>query len=146
MPRSAAVVGLGLAFAGCHDATDHEKERVIGRIDPVHTTVPVIVAPVEATVNAPFMVIVHTVGSSDCTKPDRDEVSEQSDLVRIVPYDIVPIAGHSDVCQDDYTFHEHRIRLTREREGPVRLRVVGLTAASRVDRLDSVEVGLPVRP
>jgi hypothetical protein len=39
---------LGLALAGCNDATDPEIQRVIGRIDPRHTVVPVIVAPDEA--------------------------------------------------------------------------------------------------
>ena len=146
MSRHRAVVGLGLALTGCHDATDHEKQRVIGRIDPLHTAVPVIAAPAEARAGAPFTIVVHTVGSSDCTQPDRDEVTEQGDLIRIVPYDIVPVAGHADVCQDDYAFHEHRLRLTRRQVGPLRVRVVGFTAASRTDRLDSVEVGVEVRP
>ena len=137
MSRHRAVVGLGLALTGCHDATDHEKQRVIGRIDPLHTAVPVIAAPAEARAGAPFTIVVHTVGSSDCTQPDRDEVTEQGDLIRIVPYDIVPVAGHA---------HEHRLRLTRRQVGPLRVRVVGFTAASRTDRLDSVEVGVEVRP
>jgi hypothetical protein len=45
---------LGLALAGCNDATDPEIQRVIGRIDPRHTVVPVIVAPDEARANVPF--------------------------------------------------------------------------------------------
>jgi hypothetical protein len=146
MSRLAASAGLVVVLAGCHDATDHEKQLVIGRIDPLHTVVPVIVAPAEVRVNAAFTVVVHTVGSSDCTKPDRNEVSEEGDVVRIVPYDIVPIAGHADVCRDDLAFHDHRIRLTLGRAGTTRLRVVGLTAASRTDRLDSVEVAVAVSP
>lgn len=71
---------------------------------------------------------------------------EDGDVVRIVPYDIVPIPGHSDVCQSDYAFHEHRIRLARRQPGPAWLRVVDLSAASRANRLDSAEVAVSVQP
>lgn len=146
MSRRLAALGLGLALAACHDATDHEKQRVIGRIDPVHTSVPVIVAPAEAEAHEAFTVLVNTVGSSDCTKPDGGEVVEQGDVVRIVPYDIVPIPGHTDVCQDDNAFHEHRLQVVRDQAGVATLRVVGISAASRTDRLDSVEVAVTVNP
>ena len=29
------------------------------------------------------------------------------DLVGLVPYDIIPIPGHSDVCRNDWTAHAH---------------------------------------
>jgi hypothetical protein len=97
-------------------------------------------------VNQAFTVVVHTVGSSDCTTPSRNEVRETDDLLRIVPYDIIPIPGHTDVCRDDYAFHEHRLRITRSVAGATRIRVVGMTAAAREERLDSVETLLMVRP
>ena len=138
--RPALAVILALASADCNDATDPEIQRVIGRIDPNHTVVPVIVAPEEARVNVPFTVIVHTVGTSDCTKPDGDDLLIQPDLARIVPYDVVPIPGHSTVCRNDYAFQEHRLSVTLRSSGAARVRVVGLSAATREDVPDSAEV------
>lgn len=145
MLRPSAALSLFLTLAGCHDATDHEQQRVIGRIDPLHTVTPVIVAPEEVRVNASFIIVVHTVGSSDCTKPDGADVTQNGEVVRIVPFDIIPIPGHTDVCRSDYAFHEHRLRLTRQQAGAARLRVVGVSAASRTERLDSVELAVTVR-
>ena len=42
-PALAALLALGLS--GCHDATDPEIQRVIGRIDPGNSQKAVIVAP-----------------------------------------------------------------------------------------------------
>jgi hypothetical protein len=143
--RPVLAASLGFALAGCNDATDPEIQRVIGRIDPRHTVVPVIVAPDEARANVPFTVIVHTVGPSDCTKPDGDDLVVQGDLARIVPYDVVPIPGHSTVCRNDYAFHEHRLSVTLSRAGTARVRVVGLSAATRESVLDSAEVTIRIR-
>jgi hypothetical protein len=140
MSRPVLAASLGLALAGCNDATDPEIQRVIGRIDRHHTVVPVIVAPDEARANVPFTVIVHTVGTSDCTKPDGDDLVVQGDLARIVPYDVVPIPGHSTVCRNDYAFQEHRLWITLPRAGAARVRVVGLSAATRQNVPDSAEV------
>lgn len=136
---------LGLALAGCNDATDPEIQRVIGRIDLHHTVVPVIVAPDEARANVPFTVIVHTVGTSDCTKPDGEDQVVLGDLARIVPYDVVPIPGHSDVCRNDYAFQEHRVSVTLPRAEAARVRVVGLSAATRGNLLDSAEATVRIR-
>jgi hypothetical protein len=106
---------LGLALAGCNDATDPEIQRVIGRIDRHHTVVPVIVAP-------------------------DDDLVIQGDLARIVPYDVVPIPGHSTVCRNDYAFQEHRLSVTLPRAGAARVRVVGLSACTRQNVPDSAEV------
>ncbi len=65
---------------------------------------------------------------------------------RIVPYDIIPIPGHTDVCQDDYVARPHLFGLTLQRPGPARLRVVGRRAARAESVLDSLEVGLTVTP
>jgi len=48
--RPVLAASLGLALAGCNDATDPEIQRVIGRIDPHHTVVPVIVASTRQSV------------------------------------------------------------------------------------------------
>lgn len=42
--------------------------------------------------------------------------------------------------------HEHRLRVVRDQGGTATLRVVGISAASRTDRLDSVEVVIAVSP
>jgi hypothetical protein len=149
MRISLRALAVGSTLAGvtaCHDATDHDQQTVVGTIDPLHTVVPVIVAPEDVQVNQAFIVVVHTVGSSDCTTPSRNDIRESGDVVRIVPYDIIPMPGHTDVCRDDYAFHEHRLRITRATAGATRIRVVGMSAASREERLDSVETLVMVRP
>jgi hypothetical protein len=143
--RPVLAISLGLALAGCNDATDPEIQRVIGTIDPSHTVVPVIVAPDEARAHVPFTVIVHTVGTSDCTKPDGNDLVVLGDVARIVPYDVVPIPGHSTVCRNDYAFQEHRLSVTLPRTGAARVRVVGLSASTRQSVLDSVEVTVRIR-
>lgn len=146
MPRPLSVLaGLALVLGACNDPTDPAKQRVIGQIDPSHTAVPVIVAPREVEAQAPFRVVVHTFGSYGCSTPDGQDVSEDGALVRIVPYDIVPRPGHTDVCPAERTVHEHRVGVVIRNRGEARLRVVGTSAASRGDRLDSVEVEVVVR-
>jgi hypothetical protein len=107
--------------------------------------VPVIVAPEAAQANVPFTVVVHTVGTSDCIKPDGDDLVILGDLARIVPYDVVPIPGHTTVCRNHYVFQEHRLSVTLPRAGAARVRVVGLSAATRGSVLDSAEVTVRIR-
>jgi hypothetical protein len=146
MPRpQSALAGLALALGACNDPTDPGKQRVIGQIDPSHTAVPVIVAPREVEAQAPFSVVVNTFGSYGCSTPDGQDVSEDGDLVRIVPYDIVPRPGHTEVCPAERKVHEHHVSVVFRNRGEARLRVVGTSAASREDRLDSVEVDVLVR-
>lgn len=126
-----AILLLVVCLGACHDATDHEKQRVVGRIDPSNTVTPVIV-------------VVHTLGSPGCTTPDGQEVEEDGELVRIVPYDIIPMPGHSDVCPGDYAFYEHRIRVVPRGERLL-IRAVGLSIGTRESRLDSAQVEVAVR-
>ncbi|HEX6107151.1 MAG TPA: hypothetical protein VFZ26_16310 [Gemmatimonadales bacterium] len=135
-----------VALLACHDASDPDKQRVVGLIDPGRSTPPVLVAPAEVAVHERFIVTVHTVGSSDCTQPDGASVVVEGDLVRIVPYDIVPMPGHTDVCREDYAPHAHPLPLTLSRAGTARLRVVGRRPAGRDGVPDSVEVGVTVLP
>jgi uncharacterized protein YfaA (DUF2138 family) len=135
-----------LVVAGCRDATDPEKQRVVGLVDLGATSPTAVVAPAEVAANQRFAITVHTWGSSDCTKPDGGDLRVESDLVRIVPYDIIPIPGHTDVCQHDYVAHPHLFALTLSRAGAVRLRVVGRRASRAESVLDSLEVGLTVIP
>jgi hypothetical protein len=146
MPRPLSVLaGLALALGACNDPTDLGKQRVIGQIDPSHTAVPVIVAPGEVEAQAPFSVVVNTLGSYGCSTPDGQDVSQGGDLVRIVPYDIVPRPGHTEVCPAERKVHEHHLSVVFRNRGAARLRVVGTSAASRADRLDSVEVEVAVK-
>lgn len=137
--------GLAVVLGACNDPTDLGKQRVIGQIDPSHSAVPVIVAPREVEAQAPFGVVVNTFGSYGCSTPDGQDVSEDGDLVRIVPYDIVPRPGHTEVCPAERQVHEHRVSVVFRNRGEARLRVVGTSAASRADRLDSVEVAVAVQ-
>jgi hypothetical protein len=137
----AAVIALG----GCHDATDPEIQRMIGRIDISHTYQPVLVAPAEVRAGEEFPLSVYTAGPSVCTRPDGETVEVQGSLVRIVPYDVVPIPGHSDVCPHDIAFHEHRLRLSLPVAGAATLRVVGLRASATLGPLDSVDTDIMVR-
>jgi len=133
-------------IVACHDASDPEKQRVIGLIEPSRTTLPVIVAPAEVAVDERFIITVHTVGSSDCTTPDGGDVEVRTDLIRVIPYDIVPIPGHTDVCREDYAPHRHQFPLTPSRAGATRIRVVGRRPSTNESALDSVETALLVVP
>jgi hypothetical protein len=84
-------------LAACHDAGHPAKQRVIGLIEPSRTTLPVILTPTEVRAGERFVVTVNTVGSSDCTTADGGDAKIAPDLIRLVPYDIVPLPGHVDV-------------------------------------------------
>lgn len=136
-----------LLLAACHDPTDPDKERVVGVINPLGGSPPVIVAPSEVPRNERFVVTVHTRGSSDCTTPDGGSVVMMAaDLVRIVPYDIVPAPGHTDVCLDDYAPQPHPFPLTLTRAGATRIRVVGRRDSRATSVLDSAEAVVTVLP
>lgn len=105
-----------------------------------------IVAPAEVTAGEEFVVTVNTVGSSDCTTPDGGDVRVADDLIRLVPYDIIPIPGHNDVCREDYAPQRHHFPLTMTRPGPARIRVVGRRPSTNESALDSVEIPLAVTP
>ena len=141
-----AAAAVLLLLAGCHDATDPEKQRVVGIVDLLGTAPPAVVAPTVVAAGERFTVTVHTWGNSDCTKPDGGDLRVEGDLVRIVPYDIIPIPGHTDVCQDDYVARPHPFGLTLTRPGLARLRVVGRRASRAESVLDSLEVGVTVTP
>ncbi|HYC32738.1 MAG TPA: hypothetical protein VEB59_10660 [Gemmatimonadales bacterium] len=145
-----AILGVVLPglvlLAGCHDPTDHEKQRVIGVLDLVGANPPAIVAPPEVAAGRRFTVTVYTWGNSDCTLADGGSMTVSGELVRLVPYDIIPIPGHSDVCRDDWTAHAHPFGITLTLPGTARLRVVGRRAARAEDSLDSLEVTVAVTP
>lgn len=144
LPRGMALLAVGLV--ACQDPSDPDKMRVVGLIDPARTSPPVIDAPEEAARNQRFLVTVYTVGSSDCTHPDGEDVAVVGDLVRIVPYDIVPRPGHTDVCRDDNAARPHPLALVLPRAGTVTLRVVGRRPAGPESLPDSVERVLRVLP
>jgi hypothetical protein len=84
VPRPVLAGGLALSTS-CHDATDVEQQRLIGRIDASNTQVPVIVAPAAVQANAPFTVIVHTTGTSGCTRPDGEALEVRSGMPESYP-------------------------------------------------------------
>jgi hypothetical protein len=136
-----------LLLAACHDPTDPAKERVVGVIDAVGGSPPAIVAPAEVPRNERFVVTVYTRGSSGCTQPDGVSLAlAESDLVRIVPYDIVPLPGHADVCLEDYAPLPHPFPLTLSGPGPTRIRVVGRRDSRPQAVLDSAETTVTVVP
>ena len=59
-----------LLVAACHDATDAEKQRVIGAVDLSGTNPPALVLPDEVTAGQRFTATVYTWGNSDCTQAD----------------------------------------------------------------------------
>jgi hypothetical protein len=141
----APLPAIALALGACNDPSDPGKERVIGRIDPSHTAIPVIVAPHEVAAQARFSVVVNTLGTFGCSSPDGQDVSEDGALIRIVPYDIVAVPGHTEVCPSQGIVREHHVSVFFRNRGEARLRVVGTSVASRGDRLDSIEVGVVVK-
>jgi hypothetical protein len=138
-----ASVGLGLA---CNSPTDPNTQRVIGTIDPGLSAAPVIDAPAQVRSNVAFTVTVRTVGSSSCTTPDGGQVIVTGPLVRITPYDQVPDPGHDLFCTRDYAPHPRNLSIKLQQAGPARLRVVGFSASSAQQVLDSVEVQVTVVP
>ena len=138
---------LGVVLlAACHDATDAEKQRVIGAVDLLGTTPPTLVLPDELTAGRRFTATVYTWGNSDCTQADGGSMTVVDGVVRLVPYDIIPIPGHSDVCRDDWVAHAHAFGVTLNEPGTARLRVVGRRAARAETVLDSLDVSVTVSP
>jgi hypothetical protein len=135
-----------LGLAACNDATDPDKQRIIGQIDAYRTSPPALVAPAEVRMNERFTVTVTTFGSSGCTTPDGGSVVVDGDLVRILPYDIVPMAGHNDVCPRDFTPFPRLLPVKLSVPGAVRVRVVGRRPSGDHAGLDSVEAAVTVIP
>src|ERR671911_439167 len=121
MMRRALLVAL--LVAACHDATDAEKQRVIGAVDLLGTNPPTLVVPEAVSAGQRFTATVYTWGNSDCTLADGGSMTGVDGVVRLVPYDIIPILGHSDVCRDDCVAHAHAFGVTLTQTGPARLRV-----------------------
>ena len=140
-------VWLGVVLlVGCHDATDPEKQRVIGALDLLGTNPPTLVLPDEVTAGRRFTATVNTWGNSDCTLADGGSMTVVDGVVRLVPYDIIPMPGHSDLCRDDWVAHAHAFGVTLGQPGPARLRVVGRRAARAEVVLDSLEGSVTVSP
>jgi hypothetical protein len=101
-------------------------QRVVGRIDPSLT--------------------VTTVGFG-CATAEGGLVEVQRDLARVVPYDRVPEAGHDTLCGERIvTLLPRDLRVTLPQAGAANLRVVGLSASTPEEVLDSVDVAISVLP
>ena len=137
---------LLLSVAACNDATDPDKERILGQIDAYRSSPPTLAAPSTAAAHARFTVTVTTFGSSGCTTPDGGAVAVEGDLVRILPYDIVPSAGHTDVCPRDFAPFPRLLPVRLSPAGVYRVRVVGRRPSGDHGGLDSVETTITVTP
>jgi hypothetical protein len=58
----------------------------------------------------------------------------------------VPDPGHDLFCTRDYAPHPRDLSIKLQQAGPARLRVVGFSASSAQQVLDSVEVQVTVVP
>jgi hypothetical protein len=135
--RSIALLGLGLL--GC---SEPDWVTTVGTLHATSDRVVTLTAPAHVAAGEDFVVTVQTVGSSNCTRTERTDLSMDGSLARLVPYDQVP-AGGAACFRDLRPFvHSHAVRLAVP--GPASLRIVGSFGQGAEAVLDSVEVGIQV--
>lgn len=139
-------ISLGLAAFACGSPTEPNTDRVVGRIDPSLSVRPVLAAPSQVRAGVPFAVTVTTVGFG-CTIAEGGAVQVSQGLARLVPYDRVPGAGHDALCVERViTLLPRDLQVTLPYAGAARLRVVGFSASTPEEVMDSVEVEVTVTP
>ena len=139
-------VSLGLTVGACSNPTDPNTERVVGRIDPSLSSRPVVSAPQEVRAGVAFTVTVTTVAFG-CATAEGGLVEIRRNLARVTPYDRVPEAGHGALCGEAViTLLPRDLRVTLSHTGTASLRVVGLSASTPDEVLDSVDVAINVVP
>ncbi len=131
-----------LAFLGC---SEPDWVTTIGTLNADSARVATLTAPTHVTVGTSFVVTVQTVGPSNCTRPERTDLSVTGSLARLVPYDQVPAPGQAACFRNLAPFsHSHAVQF--EAPGQTTLRVIGYFGEGDEAALDSVEVGIAVDP
>ena len=117
--------------------------RVIGTLNPGADRTISVTAPDQVTLGEQFVVTVQTVGSSNCTRADGNDLTVSGRLARFVPYDEVPSDGRA--CFRDAAPFPHTDALRFQEPGTAILRIVGQFGLPDSSVLDSVDVPIEVR-
>jgi hypothetical protein len=116
---------------------------VIGTVSIDANRTVYVTVPARVVVGEQFGVTVLTVGSSNCTRADGNDLTVSAGLARFVPYDEVPSDGR--VCFRDAAPFTHTDALRFEEPGRAILRIVGQFEQPYSAVLDSVDVEIDVR-
>jgi hypothetical protein len=138
-------LGITTAMVTLVECSEPDRTRAIGLLNGQPERVATIEVPSQVQVGSAFSVTVITFGSSNCTWPAGEEVTTASLLLRLVPYDEVPI-DPATTCLRDLKSFPHSRQLQLDMPGEARLRVVGYFGQGEVQVLDSIEVPIQVNP
>ena len=130
-----------LVLAGCSSSTAPGGwQRVVGRMEPELSSIQAVIVPAEAVADAPFEIVVHTVGSSSCTRAAGALSSVAGNTALITPYDLV--APENTPCTRDLRAFPHSVTVVLKSAGEGLIRVQARGSGGRPITLD---LSIPVR-
>lgn len=111
---------LLLILAGCRSITSEDVwQRRLGVVDPAMSSVQMIQFPPVVDAGVPFTVVIHTLGSSSCTRPSGVDVDVDGLEATLRPYDLY--APGDRACTDDLHAFRHETAVTFSAAGSARL-------------------------
>jgi hypothetical protein len=116
--------------------------RVVGTLNSGTDRTIIATAPAQVAAGEQFTLTVSTVGSSNCTRADGNDLTVSGGFARFVPYDEVPSDGRA--CLRDEAPFPHRDALSFQEPGTATVRVVGQFGPSDGAVMDSVELEIQV--
>jgi hypothetical protein len=138
--RSLGVVLLAVAVTTC---SEPDWVTTVGTLNVNPDRAAAVTMPALVTAGSRFVVTVQTLGSSNCTRVERTDLTLTGNLARVVPYDQVPAGGETSCFRDLMTF-PHSQDVQFDAVGPATVRVVGLFGQSAQAVLDSIDVDIQV--
>lgn len=131
-----------LLLAGCRSITSEDVwQRRPGIVDPAMSSVQMIQFPPTAEAGVPFTVVIHTLGSSSCTRPSGTDVDVRGLEATLRPFDLY--AAGDRACTDDLHAFRHEAVVSFSAAGSARLVVLARDHQGR-SRADTFS--LVVRP
>ena len=109
-----------VALAACGEP---DWVRVIGTLNSGAERTIITTAPAQVVAGEQFTLSVSTVGSSNCTRADGNDLSVSGSVARFVPYDEMPSDGRA--CFRDEAPFPHSDVLRFQEPGTARVRIVG---------------------
>jgi len=130
-----------VALAAC---SEPDWMRVVGTLNAGTERTITATAPAQVAAGEQFTLTVSTVGSSNCTRTDGQDLTVSGSLARFVPYDEVPSDGRG--CFRDEAPFPHADALSFQELGTARIRIVGQFGPVDGAVLDSVDLQIQVVP
>jgi hypothetical protein len=144
MPRHGVGPRLLLPAVALAACSEPDWTRVVGTLNSGTERTIIATAPAQVEAGEWFTLTVSTVGSSNCTRADGNDLTVSGSLARFVPYDEVP--SDARPCFRDEAPFPHTDALSFQEPGTARIRIVGQFGQIDGAVVDSVDLDLQVVP